>query len=54
MKHTKFYNVCKNAFKRGTYTIDMVYMFTTLENNALTAEEFYEITSVTLEEYEAK
>ena len=52
MKHTKYYNVCLNAFKRGTYTIDMVYNFTTLEKNALTAEEFYKITGVTIEEYE--
>ena len=57
MTHTKYYNVCKFMFNRGGtkgYTIDQVYSFTTLEENALTAEEFYEITGVTIEEYEAK
>lgn len=52
MVHTKFYSVCKYAFQRGTYTIDMVYNFTTLESNALTAEEFEAITGMTVEEYQ--
>lgn len=53
MTHTKFYATCKSAYPR-IYTIAMVYKFTTLSANALTADEFYEITGVTIEEYKAR
>lgn len=53
MTHTKYYSTCKSAYPH-TYNIGMVYKFTTLSKNALTSEEFYEITGVTIEEYDAK